>query len=513
MTLGGRMAINLAALTVTVAALGAGTIVGLRNLHQRVFVNMRAERAAWIEIYRTYVVDVGAPILMAGQALQQQPIDVRTARQQLRAAALGLSRIELPDGAPQEVRDAFEQSRLTLRRAENRLRGPTGRSGEIDPDDASALRRELDDVRAVAAHLTGQIRASYDAIDRAMARQMRNMTWAIAGLAGLVVLGAIGISVWQYRSVMRPIRRVTAGVRRVAAGRFDERVDAGGHDELGALARDFNAMAEQLDALYRDLEQRVRTTSRELVRAERLASVGYLAAGVAHEINNPLGIIAGRAELALRKLGDSDADAADRRALEIICDEAFRCKNITEKLLSLSRGSDESREPVDLGDVAREVVEMVEQLPRFADRRVTVDVGAGPLVVHASAAQMKQVLLNLAINALEAAPAETGRARIDVRRKADRVVLRVEDNGRGMDADTLGRVFEPFFTAQRGAAEDEAGARAPGTGLGLSICHAIVTDHGGTIRAESEGAGRGSTFIIELPATNATDERTTDHAS
>ncbi len=502
MTLGGRMAMNLAVLTVAVAALGGGSMLVLDRLHERVFVTMAAERTAWTEVYRAYVTRVGAPILVASQALRASPIDAPAARQQVREAAQSLARIRLPGVAPEPVAAAFDEARRSLRRAEDQLRRALAEGAAFDADQAASLRAELDEVRGVAAHLAGQIRGSYTAIDAAMRRQMRRTTWIIAGLAGVVALGAAGLSVRQYRSVMRPIRRVTAGVREVAAGRFDRRLDAAGDDELAALSRDFNRMAAQLDALYRELEQRVRAASGELVRAERLASVGYLAAGVAHEINNPLGIIAGRAELALRKLGDDPADADQRRALQIICDEAFRCKGITEKLLSLSRGSDDARGPVDLAAVAGEVAELARQLPRFRDRPVSVEPEPGAaLEVHASAAQMKQVLLNLSINALHATEPATGRVAIGLRREGDRVVVRVADNGRGMDTETVARVFEPFFTARRTPADTADAETRPGTGLGLSICHAIVTYHGGTIRAQSEGPGKGSTFTIELPAT------------
>ncbi len=491
MTLSGKMAVNLGLLTLAAVLLGAGTIAVLSRLHDRVDA-MAARRAAWIDVYRAYVTDVGTPILMARRAVEQQPVDAAAAGRQLRDAATGLSRIALPDDPPPAVTDAFDAGRDALRRAEDRLRRATAGQDELDVE---ALRHELDSVRGVAAHLTGEIRASFDAIDRAVARQTRNAAWGVAGLAAVVVFGSIVISLWQYRSVMRPIRHVTDGVRRVAAGRFDQRLDASGNDELARLARDFNQMAEQLETLYRDLEQRVRDTSRDLVRAERLASVGYLAAGVAHEINNPLGIIAGRAELALHKLDDVPEHDDQRRVLRIICDEAFRCKAITEKLLSLSRGSDESRQAVDLAQVAREVAEMIGQLPRFGDREVAVR-ASDEVTVDASEAQMKQVILNLAINALDATATGDGRVGIDVSRSADHVVVRVTDNGRGMDEQTIGRVFEPFFTARRGAA-------APGTGLGLSICHAIVTDHGGTIHATSPGPEKGSTFTVELPAVRA----------
>src|SRR5687767_7695057 len=122
-------------------------------------------------------------------------------------------------------------------------------------------------------------------------------------------------------------------------------------------------MAAELDAYYRELEQKVAAKSRELVRSERLASVGYLAAGVAHEINNPLGIISGYAEYALSELkrsGDTEDGDEPARSLQVICDEAFRCKAITQKLLSLARGGDdETRAPVSLLKVANEVTSVI----------------------------------------------------------------------------------------------------------------------------------------------------------
>lgn len=137
---------------------------------------------------------------------------------------------------------------------------------------------------------------------------------------------------------------------------------------------------------------------------------------------------------------------------------------------------------------------MVADLPKHRGRTLELAIDADqPLAVHAVEAEMKQVVLNVVINALEATPADSGRVSIGGRRVADRVRLTISDNGRGMDQSTLARVFEPFYTGRRGAGE-------PGTGLGLSICHAIIADHGGTITAASAGAGRGSTFTIDLPA-------------
>jgi signal transduction histidine kinase len=259
-------------------------------------------------------------------------------------------------------------------------------------------------------------------------------------------------------------------------------------------------MAEELDEFYCRLEDQVRTKSRELVQSERLASVGFLAAGVAHEINNPLNIISGYAELTSRQMDPArgpmtpESSREARESVRIIRDEAFRCKEITEKLLSLARTGSNGRQPLDLSDVARDVASMTRGLQNYKDRRLTVKFDpAEPLEVQANLTEMKQVLLNLTINALESTEPVAGEVSIEGRRTRDWIELQVNDNGRGMGPEVLRHVFEPFFTVRRGP-------NARGTGLGLSITHAIVESHGGRIYAESDGPGLGARFTICLPA-------------
>ena len=202
-------------------------------------------------------------------------------------------------------------------------------------------------------------------------------------------------------------------------GNFSQRLIAGGEEEFASLVADFNRMAEELDGFYHQLEQKVAQKSRELVRSERLASVGFLAAGVAHEINNPLGIISGYAEYMLEQLKTPRPALHPRwaarswlRSLQVISDEAFRCKDITSKLLSLARQGDESRQPVNLAEVAEQVAAMVGGLPAYRGTkslRCGYRIRGEELVVSAVEAEMKQVVLNLTLNALEAVDAATWR--------------------------------------------------------------------------------------------------------
>ena len=188
-------------------------------------------------------------------------------------------------------------------------------------------------------------------------------------------------------------------------------------------------------------------------------------------------------------------------AQQIIRDEAFRCKEITGRLLSLARGGGDTREPLRLNELAHQVTVLTKGLRNYRDRHVVLDFAAGEsLDVVGNQVELKQVLLNLTVNALEAVP-DSGEVRITGHRSDDWVELSVQDNGRGMTAETLEQIFEPFFTAKRGAGE-------PGTGLGLSITHAIVENHGGRIRAESAGPGRGSRFVVRMPGVKPIERRT-----
>ncbi len=331
----------------------------------------------------------------------------------------------------------------------------------------------------------------------------------VSALTLLITLAAFAIAVWQYRIVLRPLQRLRQGVKTITQGRFTDRLSTDEVREFADLAHEFNQMAGELDELYRDLEAKVAAKSKELVRSERLASVGFLAAGVAHEINNPLGIMSGYAELSLRKLKAASEGAQDHavRSLEIICDEAMRCKKIIQKLLSLVRGGPingeaEQRERISIPQVVRDVAEIVEGLPRYRGRRIEKNIPApgesdAHLCVTGRENELKQVLLNLVINALEAVDARRGFVAISASNQGHMVVLEVADNGKGMSDLTLDHIFEPFFTEKRGVGNEAENA---GTGLGLSITHAIVQQHGGRIRAASEGPGKGSRFIVELPA-------------
>jgi len=314
-------------------------------------------------------------------------------------------------------------------------------------------------------------------------------TWAAASSAGLL-LAAIGVL--TYRWVFRPLRLLGHGSRRVAAGDFDYRIRLDTRDEMAELADALNDMTGRFREIRDDLDRQVQLRTREVIRSEQLASVGFLAAGVAHEINNPLASIAMCAESLesrLEALATAEGDAqVARRYVSLIQSEAFRCKGITEKLLDFSRLGEVKRQATALAALVSDVADMLRHVGRFAGRLIEIEDGQDVLVM-VNPQEIKQVVLNLLVNALDSID-ESGRVRVAARRSGGEGVLTFTDDGCGMTAEVLDHLFEPFFTRRKSG---------QGTGLGLSIVQRIVTDHGGRIEATSDGPGQGSTFRVTLP--------------
>jgi len=317
----------------------------------------------------------------------------------------------------------------------------------------------------------------------------------IVWISSLMVLGMLcGLMLMFRRWVLFPLRLLQRGVRHVARGSFDYKIDLKTGDEMQDLAEAFNDMTAKISVTYADLERQVRERSRQLVRSERLAGVGFLAAGVAHEINNPLASIAFCAEALDHRLERllKTADNPDNRVvgnyLKMIQEEAFRCKSISEKLLDFSRCNDIKRERTDLAGLIQGVVEMIRHIGKYTSKNIIFQPREA-VMAHVDAQEIKQVVLNLIVNALESMVA-SGMLRIDVRYHQGMAEMVFTDNGCGMSADLLENIFEPFFTKRRDG---------KGTGLGLSITHRIVNQHHGEIMATSPGENQGSTFTVRLP--------------
>jgi signal transduction histidine kinase len=226
---------------------------------------------------------------------------------------------------------------------------------------------------------------------------------------------------------------------------------------------------------------------------ERLTTAGRLAAGVAHELNNPLATIAGCAESLQGRLAEAGAAGAAElddfaRYLRLIEEEAYRCKEITGNLLQFVRDPGSRRSSTDVNAIVSRTVELLSHQSRFADRRVVTQLAPTVPTVAANEGQLQQVCLGLASNALEAME---GRGTLSIRSRALRgeIEIEFEDEGPGIPPENLSRIFDPFFTTK---------PPGQGTGLGLAIAQGIVTDHGGRIEVSSQ-PGKGSVFRVVLP--------------
>jgi len=263
----------------------------------------------------------------------------------------------------------------------------------------------------------------------------------------------------------------------------------GGHRVIVEIARD-------ITDLRRAEEERAKI-QRQLMQAEKLASLGQLAAGVAHEINNPLATIAGCAEALLDRASDPPLRAQPAfhdfpDYLAVIEEEAYRCKEITGSLLQFVRAEGGDREPTDINHLMEKSLELAAHQPRFGGLQLHFDLAPHLPSLLTNQNRLRQVFLALAVNALEAC---NGQGRLTIRtlqqvtETGQEVAVEFEDSGSGISRELLGKIFEPFFTTK---------GDGRGTGLGLAICHGIVAEHGGRIEVESE-VGQGSLFRILLP--------------
>ncbi|MCA9704881.1 MAG: HAMP domain-containing histidine kinase [Myxococcales bacterium] len=319
---------------------------------------------------------------------------------------------------------------------------------------------------------------------------------ALLGVGIAVALGR--------RYVAGPVRALCERAAQIGRGELPPPLTPSGRDELAQLALAMNAMARELAVSAQRVrdETDARIAALEQLRhAERLATVGQLAAGIAHELGTPLNVVGARATMIEQGLRSGEEAQADlERYAAVIREQAARMAGIIRQLLGFARRQVGQPAELDLGAVARGVTELVRPL---ADRRgVALELDLPPTApIRGDRAQLEQVLTNIVVNAIQAC-AEGGRVQVSVARSAETpppdvapaphgfVCVRVCDDGAGISATNLPQVFEPFFTTK------DVGQ---GTGLGLSVAYGIVRDHGGFIEARSR-EDEGSTFFAYLPA-------------
>ncbi len=331
------------------------------------------------------------------------------------------------------------------------------------------LWRQEESIRKHLSNLSLELKLRSEQASLRLEKEEDRSVWLTLLLAVIAV--AVGVAVmWVATATLRPLKRLAERAREIARGDYKQRVDASSPDEIGALAAEFNAMAAALD----EREQR-------LIRSERLAAVGKIAAQITHEVRNPLSSIGLNAEML-----EEETSGEAKQLARAIVKEVDRLTEITEQYLRFARLP---RPKLDREDVAAIAASLLAFLrPELEKRGVAVEArldGALPAVA-ADESQLRQALLNLMRNAAEAMPA--GGTLVVAARAIDprTVELTISDSGEGIAAENLPKIFDPFFSTKEG-----------GTGLGLALTQQIIVEHGGRIEVVSE-PGRGTTFVVRL---------------
>jgi signal transduction histidine kinase len=347
-------------------------------------------------------------------------------------------------------------------------------------------------------------------------KDISRMVWMTIFLTCLVVFAAIVVTITLVNVIIKPVENLVDVTERIASGDLSHEVPVKSVDELGRLAISFNKMTDSLRQ-YRDevemynrtLEQKIaeRTSEleaaqKQLIQSEKMAAIGELAAGVAHELNNPMGGILGYSQYALEKLstkkaGDLSNDDIDSqcRFLEDIEQQARRCKTIVKNLLKFSRTSAKTEfEFFDLNQSLEETLTFVQHQLDMKNIELSKNLDPNLPTYYGNSSQLQQVFTNLMLNAQQAMP-EGGILTIETRFSPPIgefqgcVEVEFTDTGSGIRPEILNKIFEPFYTTK------EVGK---GTGLGLSISYGIIKEHQGDILVKSK-LGEGTTFTLVLP--------------
>ncbi len=313
------------------------------------------------------------------------------------------------------------------------------------------------------------------------------LMFGAVSLAGTLFAGFIG---WRFsRYFYRPLKELTVLTDAIGQGDFDTVPPPRKNDEFKRLRYAFERMARSLKERDEILKERTR---RQLTQSERLASVGRLAAGVAHEINNPLTGVLTFSHMLRRDAPEGSQQAED---LDTIIEATTRCKQIVRGLLDFSRQNEPKKSLVNLNEITQNAINLMRNQAKIhqVDVKMELESNLPQLVVDGK--QLHDVIVNLIVNAIDAMP-EGGQLHIASRSEKDEsgdwLEIEVGDTGSGIPPDTIDHIFDPFFTTK---------PAGKGTGLGLAIAYGIVTEHGGTIQVKST-IEKGSTFVVRLPLGN-----------
>jgi two-component system NtrC family sensor kinase len=330
---------------------------------------------------------------------------------------------------------------------------------------------------------------------------MKNRIIVTFSCIAIATIAALSVIVYFTTSnIIRPLKKLLHATEKIARGYLDYRVKVTSDDELGQLATSFNSMTEELQrttddyqALTHGLEEKVKERARQLeaaqdqlVQSEKMTSLGKMAAGIAHEINNPLTSILINSHL-IAEAGPDRPDVHDN--LKLIIDETTRCSEIVKGLLEFSRQTPPEKKRADVNQLIDETLLLMKSHLIASKSKIVTDPGENLPTALVDANKIKQVFANLILNALEAMP---GGGLLTIRTRASEdlgeITIQFEDNGCGIGQEMMSKIFDPFFSTKA----------AKGTGLGLSVSYGIVEQHSGKIDVQSE-LGKGTTVTVTLP--------------
>lgn len=471
LTIGQKLTIALVALGLVLAAV-SGVVVDqvgrMRDDARDVYEETKEATLA-----SRLVSELHAARIVASVGGPQLARSVEAAREALGGFASASSR----DATPESAHEREEQRLLDAIRRELGPPGP-----ELPAPAALAEAERL----ALALADATQIEAATDYQD--LEARAARATWTIWATVTACALTLVALLACVSRCITRPLRLLRDGAERLGSGDLTHRIAIPSRDEIGDLARAFDRMAESVGRSHAELEERVRARTAQFLHAAKLADLGTLAAGFAHEINNPLASIAFSAEGLERRLaGGSVAPEQQVEYLRTIASEARRARDITSRLLDLARREQGEQSLVDLRRLVVEHARLFEGELERRQIRLVLDVPDEVPPVRGNPAELTQALMNLVLNARDASP-RGGTITVSLR-AGTAVELVVRDQGPGIAEAHLERIFEPFFTTK---------PPGTGTGLGLALAHAIAESHGGSLRATNQSGG-GARFSLTLP--------------
>jgi len=355
-----------------------------------------------------------------------------------------------------------------------------------------ALQREertsVEQLRAVAREVQVYVAENAHSERSDIARIIKvSSILLVVTLVMIVVLGSV-INSKLARSIVTPIGNLERITKKITRGDFSESIVVTGHDEISSLAESFNQMEDKLDHAMNSLEdiiKQLQEKQAQLVEAEKLASIGKLAAGIAHEINNPLTSVLTFSNLMLEQCPPDDPR---HDKLKLMARETDRARTIVRQLLNFGRESVIKPVKININEPVTEIIDSLVAQEAFKDITLSIDLGTGLPEVYADPAQFGQVVLNILLNAIHSI-VPPGKINVSTLRAKNYVEIIFADTGKGIPEENIHKIFDPFFTTKDAT---------KGTGLGLAVSYGIIKKHGGDIAVASI-VGKGTTFTVRMP--------------